>query len=137
MKKFLLCAMAFTLLISPIILSMTAHIAYGQVQNAQNTRNCGGETADSGLYLKVINPLKACSIQELVFQLADIALTVGAVASVLVMIYAGFKFVMAQGSEDKIKDAKNYFFWAVVGIAVLFGAKLIAGIIQATIKSLQ
>ncbi len=93
--------------------------------------------ATDGGYLKVLNPLKKDNLVDLVFLLADIALQIGAVVAVLCIIYTGFKFVMARGSDTEIKEARELFFWNVVGIAVLFGAKVIADIIQATIESLK
>jgi hypothetical protein len=88
---------------------------------------------------KVINPLsgKADNLTQLIFLLADIALQIGAVIAVLALIYSGFKFVTARGSEKGIGDAKTTFYYTIVGIAILFGAKIIAMIIEGTIESLK
>ena len=87
--------------------------------------------------LKVLNPLRVNNIVDLIFLLADVALQIGAVVAVLALIYTGFKFVTASGSDKAIGEAKQMFYWNIIGIAVLFGATLIASIIQETIMSLR
>lgn len=52
------------------------------------------------------------------------------------IIYAGFKFVMAQGNEKKLEEAKTTFYYALIGAAILLGAWGLASIIKETIISL-
>jgi len=85
----------------------------------------------------VTNPIKANSIQDLVFQLADIVLTIAVPVSVLLLIYSGFLFVKARGNESEITEAKNTFLWTIIGIAVLFGARFLSEIIRGTINQLK
>ncbi|TAK57243.1 hypothetical protein EPO17_02550 [Patescibacteria group bacterium] len=85
----------------------------------------------------VTNPIKANTIQDLVFQIADIVLTIAVPVSVLLLIYAGFLFVKAQGNEAEITKAKETFLWTIIGIAVLFGARFLSEIIRGTINQLK
>jgi hypothetical protein len=103
-----------------------------KVQYLQNNFN---KNQDS--YLTVINPAREDNIVDFIFLIADIAIQIGAVVAVLAIIYTGFKFVMARGSDTEVSKAKSLFFYNVVGIAVLFGAKIISEIIQATVSAIS
>lgn len=85
----------------------------------------------------VQNPIKANSIQDLIFQLADIVLTIAVPVSILLLIYSGFLFVKARGNESEITEAKDTFKWTIIGIAVLFGARFLSEIIRGTINQLK
>ncbi len=85
----------------------------------------------------VTNPIKANSIQDLVFQLADIVLTIAVPVSVLLLIYSGFLFVKARGNETEVTEAKKTFYYTIIGIAVLFGARFLSEIVRGTIEQLK
>ncbi len=85
----------------------------------------------------VTNPIKANTIQDLIFQLADIVLTIAVPVSAILLIYSGFLFVMARGNESEVTKAKETFLWTVVGIAVLFGARFLSEIVRGTINQLK
>lgn len=82
------------------------------------------------------NPLCADSFEELVGALANIAFAIGVPIAVVFIIWSGFLFVSARGSEEKLKKAKTTFMWAIIGTAVLLGAKIIAETVGETIQSL-
>ncbi len=52
------------------------------------------------------------------------------------MVYAGFLFVKARGSESAITKAKENFFWVVIGAALILGAWVLATLIANTVSSL-
>ena len=66
----------------------------------------------------------------------DFIINIGVVVIVLMIIFVGFKFVMAQGSDSKISDARNMLLWTVIGALVLLGAKAISLGILATVQAL-
>ncbi len=80
------------------------------------------------------NPLKVDSVDSLISLLVDLALSLGAVLSVLALIWVGVKFILAQGDPGKIADARKQFMYVIIGIALLFGAKVIVEILKATIS---
>ncbi len=45
--------------------------------------------------------------------------TILGIIVVLMLLYAGFTFVTAAGSEDKVKDAKKMITWSLVGVVVM------------------
>ncbi len=85
---------------------------------------------------RISNPISANSIQELIDLVLKAALAIGVPIAVLFLMYSGFKFITAQGDPGKVKDARQYFMWTLVGIVVLLGASLLSTIIQSTIHEL-
>lgn len=85
---------------------------------------------------QVPNPLAAQSFCGLVKNLLQAALAIGIPIAVLFIVYAGFKFVMAQGNSTKLQDARNNFMWTVVGIGIFLGAWLLASVVANTVNAL-
>lgn len=113
-------------------------LLFTSVAFAQNTGTGGANTGSrNDPPAKLENPIGVNSINELVNTLVDIAFQIGAVVAVVMIIYSGFKFVMARGNESELGEAKKIFFYTIVGIAVLFGARVLAEIIKATVDSLN
>lgn len=79
------------------------------------------------------NPLRVDSIEEVILLVVDLAIYVGVAFAVLVLIFIGFKFVLAQGNPDKLKEAKMWFLWTVVGLAILISSKVIVEIVKNTL----
>lgn len=65
-----------------------------------------------------------------------VILPVGSVVVVIMIIYSGFLFVMAQGNETKLSSAKKAFMYAVIGTLILLGSWVIANAIKGTICAL-
>ncbi len=82
------------------------------------------------------NPLNGvCSISDLLYLIANIATYIGVILAVLALIWVGFKFVAAQGNAEKITEAKRYFFYIIIGVAILIGASAIISILKNTLTS--
>ncbi len=67
------------------------------------------------------------------FALEKIVLPIGAVIVVFFVIYSGYLFVTANGSEDKLDKAKHTFLGVVIGAAILLGSVTIAAAIKGTL----
>lgn len=97
--------------------------------SAQNPPSAGGPI--------FFNPLGTTNdFFVLITKILDVLIKIGIPILVLFIVYAGFKFVTAQGNEAEVTKAKEALFWAVVGGAVLIGARVIAGVVCATVGSL-
>ncbi len=81
------------------------------------------------------NPIKANNIQELLNDVVNLAIVIGMIVAVLMFIWIGFKFVMARGNSEALKEARNWFLWAVVGTAILISARVITAVVQNTLTS--
>ncbi len=78
------------------------------------------------------NPIKANSVEEVLYIIVDLAVFLGVIIAVLMFVYIGFKFIMAQGDSGALKDARQWFLYAVIGTAILISAKVIVEIIKNT-----
>jgi hypothetical protein len=93
--------------------------------------SCGHGDASGTL----INPLKACNIPEFLIAIVDVLIIFATPLIVIYIMYAGFKFVTAQGNPSEIESARAALLWAVVGGVIVLGAKLILEVIEGTIKA--
>ncbi|MBP9816997.1 MAG: hypothetical protein KBD05_03145 [Candidatus Pacebacteria bacterium] len=98
------------------------------------TNNASGGS-NSGVAL--INPLKVDTVPEFLALILAAVVNLGTIILVLMLVYVGFLFVVAQGNEEKLQNAKSALLWTVVGGLVLLGAQAISLVIQATVGSLQ
>ncbi|MEX0933566.1 MAG: hypothetical protein WDZ74_02305 [Candidatus Paceibacterota bacterium] len=93
--------------------------------------------------LQITNPLGKNSQGEDVgfldlFRLILDGLILLATPIVIVMvIYAGFLFVTAQGNVTKLETAKRAIAYALIGALILLGASAISALIQGSIESLR
>lgn len=77
-----------------------------------------------------MNPLKNIdNIWELIPAILDFVVKVGAAIVVFLVIYSGFLFVTAQGSDEKITKAKKYFFAVIIGALLILGAQVLSVVI--------
>lgn len=86
---------------------------------------------------KLKNPLVVDSVSELVRAVAEVVMKIGFMVAVVFIIYSGFLYVSARGSEEKLKKAHATFTWTMIGTAVILGAWTIAMVIESTVKSLK
>ena len=86
---------------------------------------------------KLDNPLKVDSIQGLITLILNAIIAIATPIVILFMIYAGFKYVMARGNPDKIKEAHLTLLYVIIGIAILLGAELISKVLEGTITELK
>lgn len=88
---------------------------------------------------KLQNPLGSGNnnLTSFANSIVDAVVTVGLPIAALMIVYSGFLFVAARGNESKLKDAKNAFLYAVIGIAIILGAKVLSEVIKGTIDVLR
>lgn len=82
------------------------------------------------------NPLKFPTLATFLNALLDVVIIIGIPVVTLAIIYAGFLFISAQGSDDKITKAKTIFFWVIIGALIILGAKALATAIEGTVNDL-
>ncbi len=82
------------------------------------------------------NPIKAKSLSELFDNIVSVCIELGTILSVLGIIYGGFQYVTAQGNEEKLSQAQKTVTWALVGTAVLLGARTIMVAVRSTVEQL-
>lgn len=99
--------------------------------------NTGTPPATTGQSITLLNPLNSgTSLPVLLDEILQFVVKIGSVVIVLMVIYVGFKFVMARGEPDAIIEARQALLWTVVGALILLGAEAIAKAIEATAQAL-
>jgi len=114
----------FLVLIGPLVISaqITTQPAYSQNVTIPNPFNCGGASN--------------CTLLTLLTSILNgIILPIAAVASVMYVIFAGFKYVQARGNPKAIEDAHANLLWALIGIGCVLGAAGISAVLQTTVSS--
>lgn len=53
---------------------------------------------------------------------------------VLAYVYVGFLFTKAQGSADKLQEARKALIWVIVGTVIIIGANAIYSVIEDTLS---
>ena len=82
--------------------------------------------------VKLQNPLNAGNIQDVIYLAIDLAIYLGVAFAVIAIVYVGFKFILAQGKPEDIKEAKMWFFYIIIGLAILISSKVIVEIVKTT-----
>lgn len=137
--------LAFLAFVAPAAVSHIS-IASAQTQGTANVQaqgealNQGQGAAKEGskpAMATLPNPLKVKSLSELLYKTVDFVLSLAYIVIAFFLLLSGFKFVTAQGSEDKLKEAKTMFFNTIVGAVIIIGAQTIIAVLKSLFESLQ
>jgi hypothetical protein len=84
------------------------------------------------------NPLgpKVNSLPAFFNGIISICIQLGTIVSVLAIMYGGFLYVGAQGNEEQLAKAYKTITWALVGTAILLGARTIMVAVSDTVTQL-
>lgn len=138
-------------LLAVLSFSLLPYVSHAQTSGTANTIGTGnttqgttigtGNTSTSGCAATgqgqtIANPLKFCSLEQLLDAILDAAIKLGTVVLTLALIYTGFRFVAARGNEESIRSARTALLWTVIGGLILLGAKAIELVISSTVTSL-
>ena len=106
---------------------------------AQSLGDQGPPLGDQGTGGQVItNPLGGISDLPTLLNaiLKFVATELGPVIVTLMLVYCGFLFVVAQGNDEKLRDARTALLWTVIGALILLGAAALQSVITATVNGL-
>lgn len=119
MKKNRFNLVAFTLtLVLVLAVIVTGNVAIAQSTGDGIIHNPLGSTTTLSQVLRII----IYSVQ-----------VIAGILSVVYIILAGLKFVLAGGDTKKIETARNMLLYVVIGIGIIFGAQAISLVVQNTI----
>ena len=109
--------------------SVQGNIAYG-VSAATNNANSASNCSTSGSDLTSgIGKIAATVVNVL-------SIVVGAIA-VIMIIFAGFRYITSGGDSNGVTSAKNTLIYAIVGIVIVALAQLIVHWVLNTTSSIQ
>ena len=84
------------------------------------------------------NPLgNIKTLDALLEKILNIFIAIAYVVAAIFLLLSGFRFITAQGSQDKLKDAKNTFYYTILGIVLIAGAQVIVNVLKDTITSIN
>lgn len=92
-----------------------------------------GSTGGGGF----LNPIGFDSLRDFLLALLQVIITIAFPIIVLAVVYTGFLFVSARGSEEKLKTAKKALVWTLVGAMIILGAFVIANAIKETVDEIK
>jgi len=78
---------------------------------------------------ELCNPLGNKGVTEILDDIVDFLLAVAIPLTVIVTVWAGFLFMTAGGSEDKVRTAKRAITYVVIGAAILILSKGITSVL--------
>ena len=129
----------FLIMLLPVVVgAQGSNAGFGQGPNAGagNGPNAGyGGNSNAGS-ATLDNPLGVNSFCGLVIKLVQAVMVIGIPIAVLFIVWAGLKFVLAQGKPDALAKARSNFLYVVIGIGIFVGASLIANVIVNTLQDL-
>jgi hypothetical protein len=82
------------------------------------------------------NPLQFDTLQAFLVAILDALILILFPFLVLALVYAGFKFVAAQGKAEALVEARRAFLWVLIGALIILGAKALSMAIQATVDDI-
>ena len=85
---------------------------------------------------QLYNPIGTTDLSTFLANLLKLVAQIAFPIIVLFLVYVGFLFVSSQGNPEKLKEAKTYFFWAIVGALIVLGAEALSLAIRATVNQL-
>ena len=118
---------------SPVVYAQSGSFGTGPAGATAGSLGTGTVASPTSL----INPLKSgTSLPAFLNSILDFVIKIGSIVIIFMVVYAGFKFVVAQGAPAKIDEAKQMLLWVIIGALVLLGAKGISLGILSTVQAL-
>jgi hypothetical protein len=123
-KKFFVIGIAGLSLLTPgLALPVVSGIASADIVNqlctgvdaAADTTDCNDPTKGSG----------AQGIQDIAKKVTNIFSIIVGAASVIMIIYGGFRYITSGGDSGKVGNAKNTLIYAIVGLVIVALAQII------------
>ncbi|MEX0917792.1 MAG: pilin [Candidatus Paceibacterota bacterium] len=137
MKKFCshlyLASILFLASLPGVLLAQQGEDGTGDVQGEDGT---GGGRYTGGEGVQLQNPLGDQTLLGFFQDILDVIMVFAVPIIVFFIIYAGFKYVMAQGKPEEISTANRALLFAVVGGVLILGAQLLLYVISGTINAL-
>ncbi len=120
-KTFLISSLAITLFFPIAALAVDDTTIGGGVEQLRG--NLGKFGGDTGLS----NAQGEADLKETVANIINIVLGLLGIIAVIMLLIAGYRWMMAGGNEQTVTDAKNTIKNSLIGLAIVFAAWVIVG----------
>jgi hypothetical protein len=115
-------------------------VSGAKCENGATTENCSpgasSGATDFDLQVRIKNPLKVDTISGAIALFMNAVLRIALPFIVIFFIWSGVSFILARGNSEKIKTAKNMFWYTVIGTLLILGAWTITNAIIGTVNSI-
>lgn len=101
--------------------------------NADRTAQANQNGSDGSI--TIFNPLGKQTLLGFFQDILSVLLIFAVPLIVFFIIYAGFKYVMAQGKPEEIQTAGKALLYAIIGGLIILGANIILAVIEGTINA--
>ncbi len=136
LKHFISGTILIIIFIVPLFLMAQGSGTLGEPNPGSD--DVGKNPSPVSMNIKIINPFKHDTIPGLINTIIDdILIPIGSVIAVVMIMWAGFKYVTARGDSKQVGEATEALKYAVIGAAILLGAKIISVAIDKTIQQLK
>lgn len=125
MKRFKNILIGGVLAFAMLTPALLAANVSAQVSEESKNAACQGLAAGSA----GCNDTAGSGVDSLVNTAVDILSWIVGVAAVIMIVFAGFKFITAAGDSSKIASARSTLIYAVIGIAVVVTAQVLVGFV--------
>ncbi len=128
-KRFTRAALALMMVGTLAVAALPASAQSGTIDSNPNTllnqTNLGPNSSTAGT-----------ALPQLVGRVIRTIMSILGIIFVVLMVYAGFKWMTARGEEEPIKEAKDTIRAAIIGLILVFLAYAITGfVIDAVVKA--
>jgi hypothetical protein len=107
-----------------------------QQSDLDNTPPSSTQATDIPLKIKLENPLEVDTVQGAIEVFMDAVIKIAIPFIVVFLIWSGLQFILAQGNQEKLRAAKQTFWYTIIGALLILGAWAITDAIVGTVNSL-
>lgn len=98
----------------------------------------GSGQQSTGPVVTLINPLgTGATLESFLNSILALVIRIGTIVVIIMLVYVGYLFVIAQGNESKLTEARRALLWTIIGALILLGAQAIALGIKATVEAIS
>ncbi|HVX58727.1 MAG TPA: pilin [Candidatus Saccharimonadales bacterium] len=137
-KNLIMAVSLLSVFAAPAIVAPTSVFADTTQQTSINNNLCGGSNFDLSGSTKDTSGCQDKSNNSLsgkIKTLLNILSAVIGIVAVIMIIYAGFRYVTSAGSEGGVKAAKNAIIYAIIGLVVVALAQVIVHFVIQNVTS--
>ena len=84
---------------------------------------------------QIQNPLGVSTFEDLIANVTKWLTRIATPIGVIVIVYAGAKFLMARGDTSKIQEAKHILWYTIIGLAIVFAASGLVSLVRSIISA--
>jgi len=81
-----------------------------------------------------VKPPATINIADTITNITNFAFTILLVVAAMMLVFAAFQFITSQGDIEKVKSARDYVLYALIGVIVAFMSRGLVALVQTFIS---